>query len=124
MKSGIEEVALAVGIRQIALEAGDFDRANKIDREIRTEFILRPGLYPVDFILETITKFGDAPQVVYDDDGNFAVSGISIFPLSIIDKQGDGYIKVIVQARNWFPSIREALHQYLIDTTPPKTTSV
>ena len=60
----------------------DSKRVDGIQKEISTAIRKNFDQYAVDFILETWTRFGAAPNVIYDDNGLFAVTG-------------DGYQKVV-----------------------------
>ena len=64
-----------------------------------------------DFILLELTKLGDAPNVLYDDDGNFAVSG------SGMQSVGEGTVSLmaIVEPEHWKETPREALRYYMKD---------
>ena len=65
--------------------------------------------YEVDFILETWTRFGAAP----DDNGLFAVSGDGSQPVVTGKQKIDGAITVFVNRKQWKNSIRKALKQYI-----------
>lgn len=71
--------------------------------------------FPVDFILETYTRFGCAPNLIYDDNGMFAVTGEGFQPVVTGDELIDGDFTVFVQAKQWKKTIREALKSYLYD---------
>ncbi len=71
--------------------------------------------YSVDFIIETLTKFGQAPNIVYDDNGMFAVSDCGMQQAVYDDNKIDGAITVIVEKDMWYPTIRKALWDYLKD---------
>ena len=69
---------------------------------------------PIDFILETMTSLGGAPCLLYDDNGNFAVSsdGIQSIPESL-DDTDDISITHFVEKKFWKPTVREAVCFYL-----------
>jgi len=71
---------------------------------------------PVDFIVETITKLGDAPQIVYDDNGHFAVSSSGLAPVPSTEsgrfESTENFI-TFVEPEQWYDTIREALNHYL-----------
>ena len=71
--------------------------------------------YEVDFILETLTRFGSAPNLVYDDNGMFAISDSGYQPVVTGDELIEGALTVFVEAVQWKKTIREALHYYLND---------
>ncbi|MEK6828903.1 MAG: hypothetical protein AABY15_02170 [Nanoarchaeota archaeon] len=71
---------------------------------------------PVDFILESLTHLGDAPQVVYDDNGHFAVSGSGFSPVPMTDSgkfETEESFTTVVSPEQWYDTIREALIHYL-----------
>lgn len=69
----------------------------------------------VDFIIETLTKLGYAPNVIYDDNGLFAVSGDGYQPVVCGDEKIDGSVIIYVTPDMWKKTIREALKKYLED---------
>lgn len=71
---------------------------------------------PVDFILESYTMLGQAPQIIYDDNGHWAVtsSGFSSFPMTESGKfEGDESFTAFVEPDMWKSTIREALNHYI-----------
>ena len=91
------------------------DKADEIKDIIVDEFRTNFDKYEVDFIIETLTKFGDAPCVMYDDNGMFAVSGDGYQPVVIDDERIEGDITVYVSKEQWFKTIRESLRYYIFD---------
>jgi len=69
---------------------------------------------PVDFIIEELTKLGHAPCLMYDDNGNFAVTGDGFQELSD-DDTCDMSIYTFIKKEQWKPTVREALYDYLKD---------
>lgn len=67
----------------------------------------------VDFIVESLTHLGDAPNIVYDDNGLFAVSGDGYQPVVTGRQKIDGVISVAVEKPWWQKTIRLALTHYL-----------
>lgn len=72
-----------------------------------------------DFIIESLTHLGFAPNIIYDDNGNFQISDSSYHEIPLtedgnIDKLG-GQMITIVEPEKWFPSMREALNDYISD---------
>ena len=63
------------------------------------------------FIFEELTNLGWAPNLLYDDNGNFAISGDGI--QSISDEPDDCDMHHFIKKDLWKPSIREALDYYL-----------
>jgi len=71
---------------------------------------------PVDFILESLTMLGDAPQVIYDDNGHFAISGDGLAPVPMTDSgkfESSESFTSFVEPEDWYDTIREALNHYL-----------
>lgn len=87
--------------------------SNDIQRRITDEFVKRFLGYEVDFILETLTHFGQAPNLVYDDNGMFAVSGEGYQPVVTGKERLQGGLTVFVSKTMWRKTIREALEYYL-----------
>jgi len=71
--------------------------------------------FEVDFIIETWTHLGYALNVIYDDNGLFAVSGDGFQPVVTGDERIEGAITTIVAKEQWKPTIREALIYYLLN---------
>lgn len=71
---------------------------------------------PVDFILESLTMLGHAPQLVYDDNGHFAISGDGFSPVPMTDSgkfEESESFTTLVEPEMWHDTIREALNHYL-----------
>jgi hypothetical protein len=66
----------------------------------------------IDFIIENLTKLGDSPNILYDDNGNFAVESTGIQTVSK-DEPIDIEMTFLIKKDSWFPNIREALNYYL-----------
>ena len=67
----------------------------------------------VDFVLEVLSCLGQAPNVLYDDNGNWAIVGDGFQSVSAEDHPVDVELQFWVEAKHWFPTIREALTHYL-----------
>lgn len=67
---------------------------------------------PFDFILEELTKLGDAPSLIYDDDGHWAIPSSS-FGTAVLEKSDDYSVTFFIDKDQWFDSIRGALEHYL-----------
>lgn len=70
---------------------------------------------PFEFIIEELTKLGAAPNLLYDDNGHFAISGDGFQPVSLDIKVSDLTISTLITKNQWKPTIREALKHYLSD---------
>ena len=66
-----------------------------------------------EFIIEELTKLGDAPCLLYDDNGHFVINGEGM--QSINTEVSDSVITHFVDKKDWKPTIREALEDYLND---------
>lgn len=94
-------------------EDNDYTQADIIENQIKLLFKNVFDSYEVDFMLETLTKFGDCPQLLYDDNGNFAVSGDSFSQAVSGEEKIEGVVTVMVEKNQWFPTIRQALFHYM-----------
>lgn len=65
-----------------------------------------------EFIIEELTKLGWAPCLLYDDDGNFAISGDGMEPLNQ-HTYADTVLTHFIKYNAWQPTIRKALDYYL-----------
>ena len=65
-----------------------------------------------EFIIEELTKLGWAPCLLYDDNGNFAISGEGMQSISP-DGVDDCHLSHFVEKDMWKPTIRKALNYYL-----------
>jgi len=86
-------------------------------KEIRESINKRKNELPVDFILESLTMLGDAPQLVYDDNGHFAISGDGLSSVPMTDSgkfEESESFTTIVEPEQWHNTIREALNHYLL----------
>ena len=92
---------------------GKNKRVDEIQKEISIAIIKNFNKYEVDFILETWTRFGAAPNVIYDDNGLFAVSGSGFQPVVTGKERIEGACTVFVEKKQWKKSIRLALKQYI-----------
>jgi hypothetical protein len=69
--------------------------------------------YPFDFVFETLTRFGQAPQLVYDDNGMFAITCAGYSPCVMGDERIEGSMTAFVEKDQWHKSCMEAMHHYL-----------
>lgn len=89
--------------------------ADKIQEKITKIFKDQTDDFPCDFILETMTRFGYAPSVIYDDNGMWMVTGDGAQPVVAEDDVLEGNVNMMFfcERKQWFPTIREALVDYL-----------
>jgi len=71
-----------------------------------------------DCIIETMTELGYAPNILYDDNGNFSVVTDCFTSVSFGDEPVDMDMSFHVEAKCWKPTIREALKFYLEEFDP------
>ena len=68
----------------------------------------------VDFIIEQLTKLGQAPNILYDDDGRFAVIGAGFQSVQNYEESEENMeFQFVVEKKLWKSTIREALYFYL-----------
>lgn len=96
-----------------------YKRADLIEKKIKDDIINNFDAYTVEEILETLVKFGDAPNLVFDDNCRFAVSGDGYQPVVTGDELMDGSITVCVEPHMWKKTVREAIYHYLTYEEPP-----
>lgn len=112
-----EEISILLDERDILLDNENYDEKlvdsiqKKITKEIKKNF----NKYEVDFIIETWTRFGCAPCLVYDDNGKFAVSGDGYGPAVFGDDRIEGSLQVFVEKEMWKKTIREALKYFIFN---------
>ena len=68
---------------------------------------------PFEFIIEELTMLGQAPNLLYDDDGRFAVTGAGIQDVVMDDEAQDIHLHHFVETAEWKGTPREALTYYL-----------
>lgn len=66
----------------------------------------------VDFIIEILTHLGDAPNILYDDNGNFAVENSGYQTVSV-DEKNNMSMTFFVESKKWKSTIRSAIIYYL-----------
>ncbi len=109
-----EEISILLNERNTIYKNNSDDiRVDEIKDQIM--FVIKKDFdsFEVDFIIETLTSFGDGPNIVYDDNGLFAVSSDGMQPVVTGDEKIEGSLTIFVEAQQWKPSIREALKHYL-----------
>lgn len=72
----------------------------------------------VDFILESLTYLGHAPNILYDDNGSFSVTCDGTQSISFGDEPVDVEMSFFVPKERWFPTIRKALNHFLEELDP------
>ena len=69
---------------------------------------------PFDFMIIELTKLGEAPSMIYDDNGHFAISGNGYQDVSFAEEPEDLKVCTFIRADEWKSTPREALKHYLI----------
>ena len=92
------------------------DEINDLAEDIRKA--LQEGVEELecDFILESLTMLGDAPQLVYDDNGHWAVTGDGYSAVPTTDSgkfDGGESFTTFVEPGDWKDTIREAIKKYV-----------
>jgi len=67
---------------------------------------------PVEFVIEELTKLGQAPSILYDDNGHFAITSDGIQSISVEPDDCEMYF--YASKNMWKPTIRKALEYYLM----------
>lgn len=101
----------------IQTDAGN-ERIQSLRDQVLLVFRERSDEYEVDFIIETLTMFGYAPNIVFDDNGLFAVSGTGSQPIVTGRQKIEGAISVYVEKKQWKKTIRLAIKHYLATGFP------
>lgn len=70
-------------------------------------------IYEVDFIIETFTRFGASPNLIYDDNGLFAIVEEGYQQAVVGNQKIEGGFTLFVKKKQWKKSIREALKYYI-----------
>jgi hypothetical protein len=87
---------------------------DEIGNQIRNIIIEEQDNLSVEFIIESLTKLGEAPSILYDDNGHFAVTGDGYQSLPSDDfPKDDISMSFYVEKKKWFRTIRKALKNYL-----------
>jgi len=82
-------------------------------REIRELLIEKFDLLEADFIIESLTHLGHAPNILYDDNGHFGISADGFQPVVTGSKKLEGSIHILVEKHIWHRTIRGAIKIYL-----------
>ena len=67
-----------------------------------------------EFILEQLSNLGDAPCLLYDDNGHWAVSGDGFASVSLEVNDWEG--SFFVEKNEWKETPREALRRYVFES--------
>ncbi len=69
-----------------------------------------------DFIFDELTKLGQAPSLIYDDNGHFAISSVGFQSVSLDDMPEDFEATMFIEAKHFADTPKEALKIYIFDT--------
>lgn len=81
--------------------------------KIYHQLVVNCNILPVEFILETLTHLGSAPNLLYDDNGHFAVTCDGYQSVSSDSEAIDSSIGVHIESTQWKNSIRDAIVYFL-----------
>lgn len=98
-----------------------YKQADNIEKKVKDDMIKNFDAYTIEEIIETLTQFGEAPCLVFDDNCRFALSSDGYQPLVTGDELIDGGMTVCVEPHMWKKTIREAVYHYLTYEPPPLT---
>ena len=87
--------------------------ADVLQKKIISAIKKNPTKYEVDFIIETFTRFGASPNIIYDDNGLFAIVEEGVQSVVYGNQRLEGAFTLIVEKKQWKKSIREALKYYI-----------
>jgi hypothetical protein len=87
---------------------------DELGEEIKRKIKEWRNLLSIEFILEQLTGLGEAPVLLYDDNGHWAITG-DAYQSVVTGEPEDVDIAFRVEAKHWKNTIREALDDYLND---------
>lgn len=105
-------------LRYKLLDRGDISLDNQIDeyaKQIGEIMIKNYDSLEFDFVFEQLTRLGDSPNLLYDDNGMFAVIGDGF--QTVVTESPTDYFEssFFVRDKNvWAETPREALKKYLL----------
>jgi hypothetical protein len=88
------------------------EEIDSLEKEIYKKIKEWKDFLSFEFIIDELTKLGHAPNLLYDDNGNFAITGEG-FQTVAFDGPCDMEMGFFVKKDKWKPTIREALDKYL-----------
>lgn len=86
---------------------------DEISSDIIAVFRDKSEDYEVDFMIESLTRFGLAPSILYDDNGMFAVTCDGFQPIVTGKQRINGTMTFAVKKKQWKKTIREALKYFI-----------
>lgn len=88
------------------------EEIDSLEKEIYKKIKEWKDFLSFEFIIDELTKLGHAPNLLYDDNGNFAITGDG-FQTVPINGPCDMEMSFFIEKDKWSPTIREALNKYL-----------
>ena len=89
------------------------DQIDMYAKEIETLINENINSLEFDFIFEQLSNLGQAPNLLYDDNGNWAVTSTGYQNVVWGDEPEDVETHFFIEAKFWKPTPREALQFYL-----------
>lgn len=89
------------------------EEIDQLSEQIYNKLIKGKDILDIDFIIESLTHLGGAPNLLYDDNGYFAMTADG-YQTVVTDSPADVETAFMVPARKWKPTIREAVVYYLL----------
>ena len=106
--------------RQDSIDVVLDDKQSELDKKIddfgekiRDLIFKHNAELPFEFVIEELTKLGEAPCILYDDNGHFAITGDGMQTVCSGDEPMDCDLQFSVEAECWKDTMREALEHYL-----------
>lgn len=99
-------------------ELGDYTinepkEIDEIANEIVDYILKHKDEIEFEVIIESLTHLGGAPNLLYDDNGHFAITDEGIQSVCYGDEPEDVETSFTVEKIHWKSTIREALNHYL-----------
>lgn len=88
-------------------------KIDELAKTIESHIHLHFDSLPFEFIMEELSKLGQAPNLLYDDNGNWAVTSTGYQNVVYGDEPEDVETHFFIEAKFWKPTPREALNYYL-----------
>jgi hypothetical protein len=92
-------------------------KADEMTEEIIKLLVENHKSLPVDFIIESFTKLGHCPSILYDDNGFFSIQSDGMQDLPVDSKGNEKLVTdisfIIEDKESWQPTIRGAIEYWL-----------
>lgn len=110
-----------ISARQKCLDQNDAIEADRLEFLIRRELNDKFDTLPVEFVLESLTHLGDAPNLLYDDNGLWAIVTDGTQPCVSGKQKLEGDMTFWCEKKQWFATIRKAIKYYLKKKCPTQS---